>query len=142
MKMSEIQTMGGIVPIERRSRNEINNRKQQQRNNDNDRNTNDSLWNDIVWNPMKQLFRQDINNSLSNNNKNDYVMTIGPSSQIIRSWKLSTTHEDQLNLNNDNHTTTATTTTTTTTTTIILHEMDSFISPDILWRYCNQLSIF
>lgn len=131
IKYSGIRTAGGVVPIERRSRHEVLMMKQQQQEQQRD-STGNSIWNDMIWSPIKTLFTNDQDSDTDLGKNDDDIMTIGPFAKIVRSWKLSTTTGSNSN---------TTSTVSGTTTTVIIHETDSLISPELLWRYCDQLTI-
>jgi uncharacterized surface protein with fasciclin (FAS1) repeats len=63
---------------------------------------------------LSNLFGNDDDRDNSNTMGDDVV--IGPAARIVKSYKLAGGS-------------------------IVVHEMDSFVSPELLWRYCDQLRI-
>jgi uncharacterized surface protein with fasciclin (FAS1) repeats len=63
---------------------------------------------------LSNLFGSDDRSSSSSTMGDDVV--IGPEARIVKSYKLAGGS-------------------------IVVHEMDSFVSPELLWRYCDQLRI-
>jgi uncharacterized surface protein with fasciclin (FAS1) repeats len=65
---------------------------------------------------LSNLFGSAGDDSNSSSSKMGDDVVIGPASRIVKSYKLAGGS-------------------------IIVHEMDSFVSPELLWRYCDQLRI-